>query len=741
LESISVLGSLHGSIPQRAELNHNLRAALALARRGIPVFPLRPGTKEPLYGSRGFYDATTDEEQIRRWWTAMPDANIGVPTGKRTGFWTLDVDRDGWGFGSLDALAEEHSELSKTTTVLTGGGGLQFHFRLPPGLEIRNSAGKLGMGLDVRGEGGYVVVPPSRTTGEYQWLEKVPPADAPEWLVEAARKRTQEPVREPRKVARSAGAASSARETESVDISGPPITYGRRNDTLTRIAGKLHDGTRTLEQLAADLRAINQARCQPPIGEHPSDRDPREVAKIAASIHRLQPCKRSAPGPDEETLEALDRIEATHLWGRSWKGAKWKVPRSVFVSLIKEARLHGEKIPAGVRFTLGIRSLALAAASSKPSVLKAIRLLRELGMVRKDDAERSGTQAGAFVLVDPVDVVDSHDTLTTFVRAKVDHSPIESGQQGREARWPSGKTLRAPLTAPRLRWSSPGGKGRRAGVVPGTHRVRQTPRAEARVTVKRLGKTAEQVVDQLEAAGGSLSMEDLAEAMGSKRPRDLRRRVISRLVDARVVVVVDNVVSLAEDWLEHLNEERELAGEIEAYRADMRCYAAERDAYRARLEGEGDEQRVRAQQVQHNTGEEPPADGAISELVGDPEPESTRTSILSTLGVDPVDPSAGLAEPEHVETEETKPEVESSRTRFLDTSILAALNDEEGEALGAVLDYELYCEPFGWSWGDWKGLFYWRSPRTGETTGRWPDDLESLARIRAAYHELERAAA
>jgi hypothetical protein len=146
------------------------KAALCYARKGIPVFPCEPGGKDPLT-KHGFKDATTNQSRITAWWIRWPNANIGAPTGARSGFWVLDIDADKGGVESLAALIDAHGELPQTASVRTGRGGRHYYFRYPDdGTVIPNSAGKLGHGLDVRGEGGYVLVPPSVTEGRYEQL-------------------------------------------------------------------------------------------------------------------------------------------------------------------------------------------------------------------------------------------------------------------------------------------------------------------------------------------------------------------------------------------------------------------------------------------------------------------------------------------------------------------------------------------------------------------------------------------
>ena len=160
--------------------------ALAYAEQ-VPVFPCiatGPRRKRP-YVPRGFHNASRIATIITAWWRRWPDALIGMPTGRMSGRWVLDIDvKDpaADGFDTLEDLGL--SILPETPVVHTASGGLHVYFDAGP-RELRNSCSKIGPGLDVRGDGGYVILP-SPHSG-YVWdplynFETVAPARAPDWL-------------------------------------------------------------------------------------------------------------------------------------------------------------------------------------------------------------------------------------------------------------------------------------------------------------------------------------------------------------------------------------------------------------------------------------------------------------------------------------------------------------------------------------------------------------------------------
>lgn len=263
-------------------------AALVYARRGWPVLPCHTPSAGPAGCScgragcpsagkhprvrGGLHAASTDEGQVRRWWARWPSANVAVRTGAESGLVVLDVDPARGGEASLAALVADHGAFfAGTRVVATGGGGLHLYFAHPGG-RVPNDAGRrLGPGIDVRGDGGYVLAPPSlhlsgaryRPAGSCREL-----APMPGWLAERLLARPERgPEARPRPDGPAAvagagrwGAAALAGELERLRRAA----VGTRNDTLNRAAFRLGqivavgalDEAEVTDALLAAARAI-----------------------------------------------------------------------------------------------------------------------------------------------------------------------------------------------------------------------------------------------------------------------------------------------------------------------------------------------------------------------------------------------------------------------------------------------------------------------------------------------------
>jgi P4 family phage/plasmid primase-like protien len=143
--------------------------------------------------------ATTDPEQLERWF-GKNDSNIGIVTGSVSGLLVLDIDPASGGMKSLNVLISIHGKLPNTERTRTGGGGAHLYYRLPGSVQIKNSVCRLGAGLDIRADRGYVVAPPSITDALYQWNNQLPRAgelaEAPQWLLDLlTMKRTVDPMK------------------------------------------------------------------------------------------------------------------------------------------------------------------------------------------------------------------------------------------------------------------------------------------------------------------------------------------------------------------------------------------------------------------------------------------------------------------------------------------------------------------------------------------------------------------
>lgn len=240
-----------------------LEAALAYAGWGWPVLPLKPNLKTPAT-DHGVHDATTDPEQIRKWWTQDPERNIGVAAGRVSKLTVFDVDPRNGGDGSWDEWIGEVGAV-EGAMQLTAGGGQHYLAAYDPDI----SSGKLAQGVDLLSDGRYFLVFPSVIDGKkYEWEASSDPFEGVAPFV----------INEAWKEGYSRRRGKKSGQTQLPD----QISEGGRNDGLTSVGGHLRGIGFSESVIHAALCALNQERCSPPLDE-------TEVAGIAKSVFRYPP--------------------------------------------------------------------------------------------------------------------------------------------------------------------------------------------------------------------------------------------------------------------------------------------------------------------------------------------------------------------------------------------------------------------------------------------------------------------
>jgi hypothetical protein len=219
----------------------------------------------------GLKNATTDAAIIAGWWRSWPSANIGLVTGAQSGIWALDIDTLKGGELTLNELEAANGRLPETVEAKTGSGGRHLLF-VHPGYPVPNSTRRLGPGLDVRGDGGYVVAAPSlNSRGAYRWTHEpgsIPLAEAPAWLLELVCSKLPPPdEREPswREVRPAAKPDKAhARAAAYLARMEPSISGSGGHDALWAAAQAMVRGFRLSEGEALELLAGDfNHRCQP----------------------------------------------------------------------------------------------------------------------------------------------------------------------------------------------------------------------------------------------------------------------------------------------------------------------------------------------------------------------------------------------------------------------------------------------------------------------------------------------
>lgn len=241
------------------------QAALSYLSRGWSVVPIRRRDKRPAIRWQGYQHRRATPDEVRAWFRQWPGANVAIVTGAVSGIIVLDVDPQHGGDASLRRLEARHGPLPPTLEAMTGGGGRHIYFAHPGGV-VYNKVGLLP-GIDLRGDGGYVVAPPSlHASGvRYAWASQATAPDPlPRWLLQRVSSRGR----------------GGHRLSYWRKLVHEGIMEGERNNTIASLAGRLlwHGVD---EDVVLDLLLCwNATRCRPPLPED-------EVARTVESIRRL----------------------------------------------------------------------------------------------------------------------------------------------------------------------------------------------------------------------------------------------------------------------------------------------------------------------------------------------------------------------------------------------------------------------------------------------------------------------
>jgi putative DNA primase/helicase len=300
-----------------------LGAAVRYAVEGWRVLPLWPPdgaggctcgnrncptpAKHPLghLVPNGLLDASSDPDVATQRWTQQPNANIGLATGE--GLVVLDVDPRHQGDASLAELERTHGRL-QTRTARTGGGGWHFYFCLPQAMRTRSG---FLPGLDLKAAGGYVVAPPSRHASghPYTWTDDhlvIEPL--PAWLE--------------RLVVTPTGQNGNGKRP--ADPVADHIPEGKRNETLTSLAGSMRRRGMAAAEILAALLVVNRERCDPPLPD-------AEVERIADSVGGYPAADPVGQEPTEDTPALTDSGNAQRFIARHGPRLHYIAPWGVWL--------------------------------------------------------------------------------------------------------------------------------------------------------------------------------------------------------------------------------------------------------------------------------------------------------------------------------------------------------------------------------------------------------------------------
>lgn len=284
-----------------------LDTALDYVHRGWSVFPLKPRDKTPLT-AHGFLDASKDETQVKSWWTKHPEANIGIATGDVSGgLVVIDVDideEDGkHGDETFADWQNNNGCFIDSLTAITGGGGKHYYFQSS---EAFPSAAGYMPDIDIRANGGYVVAPgsihpngrPYYFDDEDQQITCVQDDSDVEFFLH--------------EYFRLGGKSKDGEKKKKFEV--PDKVTKDRNTFLTSLQGRLaSEGIYTIDEIKAQIRTINQTRCEPPLSDDELERTIFKSTEKWIEKAKTETTKKKSETIDVNNLEFPELTKASDL--------------------------------------------------------------------------------------------------------------------------------------------------------------------------------------------------------------------------------------------------------------------------------------------------------------------------------------------------------------------------------------------------------------------------------------------
>ena len=296
---------IHGETPKSYTASDLPRHARALALSGFKVFPLIPGDKRPLI-TKWQEQATNRLDQVLNWWSVTPSANIGIATGD--GLTVIDIDTKDHNGGngadgakSLEEIELIYGDLNPTLTVQTWSGGKHLYYQTDA---PQSNKVALWPGIDIRGDGGYIVAPGSIIQGRpYRIIGDT-------FKVEPGNDAVKELLKE---------------ESTYTNGSEPPpgtsdklIPQGQRTDYLIKQCGILCDGTRSKETIKQLIAVINNTQLETPLTDRELERE------VYPCIDRFKACTPKAVS--NEQMAIAKGVNLVSFQDLNYKTVDWLIP-------------------------------------------------------------------------------------------------------------------------------------------------------------------------------------------------------------------------------------------------------------------------------------------------------------------------------------------------------------------------------------------------------------------------------